>query len=112
MEKEVEMLLTAGGASEAGLVEKEMEELKSKVAFSILSFTPLLLLQSSTHTPSKQFVSCVEYYCKMYPSLFPIVCPPNTWGAGVVEGWMLVLTLLRFASYFCTEQAKRDLVRY
>lgn len=31
MEKEVEMLLTAGGASEAGLAEKEMEELKSKV---------------------------------------------------------------------------------
>lgn len=32
MEKEVEMLLTAGGATEeAGLAEKEMEELKSKV---------------------------------------------------------------------------------
>ncbi|CAN0302715.1 unnamed protein product, partial [Ectocarpus sp. 8 AP-2014] len=30
MEKEVEMLLTAGGASEAGLAENEMEELKSK----------------------------------------------------------------------------------
>lgn len=33
MEKEVEMLLTAGGASEAGLAENEMEELKSKVYF-------------------------------------------------------------------------------
>lgn len=32
LEKEVEMLLTAGGASEAGLAEKEMEELKSKVS--------------------------------------------------------------------------------
>lgn len=31
MEREVEMLLTAGGASEAGLAEAEMEELKSKV---------------------------------------------------------------------------------
>lgn len=31
MEKEVEMLLTAGGATEAGLAETEMEELKSKV---------------------------------------------------------------------------------
>eukprot|EP00752_Nemacystus_decipiens_P002427 g2286.t1 len=30
MEKEVEMLLTAGGATESGLAEKEMEELKSK----------------------------------------------------------------------------------
>lgn len=32
MEKEVEMLLTAGGATEIGLADKEMEELKSKVA--------------------------------------------------------------------------------
>lgn len=31
LEKEVEMLLNAGGASEAGLAKKEMEELKSKV---------------------------------------------------------------------------------
>ena len=40
MEKEVEMLLTAGGASEAGLAEKEMEELKSKVAFFFLQILP------------------------------------------------------------------------
>lgn len=32
MEKEVEMLLTAGGATEAGLAEQEMEELKPKVS--------------------------------------------------------------------------------
>lgn len=32
LEKEVEMLLTAGGACEAGLAEKELEELKSKVS--------------------------------------------------------------------------------
>lgn len=31
MEREVEMLLTAGGATEEGLAEKEMEELKAKV---------------------------------------------------------------------------------
>lgn len=36
MEKEVEMLLTAGGASEAGLAEKEMAELKSKVTCKTL----------------------------------------------------------------------------
>lgn len=34
MEKEVEMLLTAGGATEASLADKEMEELKSKVTIS------------------------------------------------------------------------------
>lgn len=37
MEKEVEMLLTAGGASETGLAEKEMEELKSKVAYKYMA---------------------------------------------------------------------------
>lgn len=38
MEKEVEMLLTAGGASEASLAEKEMEELKSKVTGWLMSW--------------------------------------------------------------------------
>ena len=33
LEREVEMLLTAGGASEAGLAEKEMEELQAKVMY-------------------------------------------------------------------------------
>ena len=47
MEKEVEMLLTAGGASEAGLAEKEMEELKSKVAFFFFKFYPFF---SRTHS--------------------------------------------------------------
>lgn len=40
MEKEVEMLLNAGGTSEKGLMEKEAKELEAKVSMSVLSYLP------------------------------------------------------------------------
>lgn len=75
LEKEVEMLLTAGGSSEAAVAEKEMEELKSKVrdhdrVMLLPCRDPLALahscMRACPHTTHWQYVIPVATEAKLY----------------------------------------------